>query len=251
MFWNLGTSTRVSGIMKLFILDPAASRCAIGVLFTVSGLLGRHAQALDVVNSCDTGIGQHSYRRAARDLMTERSLELTRSFNGRGKLTIAICAGDVRILPSLDAQFHLKVDLESRPSVLTDHFVRKADIQNNRAEISLEYPKDLHPTITLRVPTDPTLQSEINLGVGRLSIRSDALRGDRELKVGTGHITIFLRGDTEYTELVTRVGMGSIHDRRPGGKSTHFSASRTLQGHGNGTIAALVGVGSIELSPEE
>src|SRR5258705_4265405 len=78
---------------------------------------------------------------------------------------------------------------------------------------------------------------------GHIDIRGDALRGDREMIVGTGHIIIFLRGDSEYSELVASVGVGSFHDRRSQGTSKHVSVSRKQRGQGNGQIVASVGDG--------
>ncbi|RZU40516.1 hypothetical protein [Edaphobacter modestus] len=69
--------------------------------------------------------------------------------------------------------------------------------------------------------------------------------------MGVGKVTIYLRGTEEYSELQANVGMGSFHDRRPGGTSAHLGTKQVFRGKGTGQIAANVGVGSIELRPEE
>jgi hypothetical protein len=238
--------------MKLFALVRSTAQIVCMALLILTTAMVGQARASAVENTCNSETAVKStYHRAADDIVAERSLEIARPFNGQGKLEVVLCAGEVRILPSRDGRMHLKVEVKSRPKDAMDSFVRRVETQDGKADISLAYPKDLHPFITLRVPSDAGLNSEINLGVGHIKIRGDALHGDRELNVGVGHVTIFLRGDTEYSKLFASVGMGSFHDRRPQGAAKHFSVSRKQQGQGNGRIVASVGVGSIELRPEE
>jgi len=223
----------------------------IWAFVALSVLTVNRAYAADISDNCDTSMVTDSYHHANGDVSTERSLEITRPNNGKGRLNVTVCTGNLRILPALDGQLHLKIDVEGRPIGSMDRFVRKVEVQNDNADISLAFPKDLHPTITLRIPMDTETRSEIEVGGGQLNLRGDALHGDRELTVGSGHIKIFLRADTEYSQLVANVGMGNLHDRRPGRRSIHLSASRTEQGSGSGRIIAFVGFGSIELNPEE
>jgi hypothetical protein len=49
-------------------------------------------------------------------------------------------------------------------------------------------------------PSDSQTRSNIELGVGSLSLRGDALHGDRDLNLGYGHLSIFLRGETEHSQ---------------------------------------------------
>jgi hypothetical protein len=43
--------------------------------------------------------------------------------------------------------------------------------------------------------------------------------------------------------------MGSFHDHRPGGRSSHFIISREYQGKGEGRLEVNVGAGSIDIDP--
>jgi hypothetical protein len=237
--------------MNLLAVVRSMAQALPKALLVLSMLMASQERASAIVNPCNTGTVESTFHRAANDIVSEQALEIARPFNGQGQLEVVICTGEVRILPSLDGRLHLKVDVKNRPKGAMDTFVKKVGTRDGKADISLAYPKDLHPFITLRVPSDVRLHSEINLGVGHIDIRGDALRGDREMNVGTGHITIFLRGDSEYSELVASVGMGSFHDRRSQGTSKHVSVSRKQRGQGNGQIVASVGVGSIELRSEE
>jgi hypothetical protein len=45
--------------------------------------------------------------------------------------------------------------------------------------------------------------------------------------------------------------MGSFHDHRPGGQSSHFIVSRQYQGKGAGRLEVNVGAGSIEVDPKK
>ncbi len=230
--------------MNLLALVRSMAQALPKALLVLSMLMASQERASAIVNTCNTGTVEFTYHRAANDIVSEQALEVARPFNGQGQLEVVICTGEVRYPPIVGwpPASEGRTSRTVRKGAM-DTFVRKVDTRDGKADISLAYPKDLHPFITLRVPSDVQLHSEINIGVGHIDIRGDALRGDREMNVGTGHITIFLRGDSEYSERVASVGMGSFHDRRSQGTSKHVSVSRKQRGQGNGQIVASVGVG--------
>jgi hypothetical protein len=43
--------------------------------------------------------------------------------------------------------------------------------------------------------------------------------------------------------------MGSFHDHRPGGGSSHFIINRQYRGKGEGSLEVNVGAGSIDIDP--
>jgi hypothetical protein len=233
-------------------LPPARSTLQLiyGLLLTL--LVAHPPHLFAAQNDCDAGPTGSTYSYVQGDVKDSRSLQLTRSFKGKGKLQIVICSGEVRILPAGDGRIHLSVELRETPAMDMTAYVRKIESQDDGAIVSLAYPKDLHPNIVLRVPPDKPLHTVINLGSGELSIRGDALQGDRQFDVGAGKLTLLLRGGGEYSTLAAKVGLGSFHDQRPGGTSVHsFTTQQILQGKGAGEIDANVGIGSIELRPEE
>lgn len=204
-------------------------------------------------NTCTMEPSVSAYRSIAGDLKDSQHLQLERDFHTKGTLEIKICAGEVRILPSQDQRLHLNVVLRKASGSDMTAFIKQLESDDNKTIVSLAYPKDLSPSITLRIPSNTPLQSVIMLGTGNLGIRGDAIPGDRQIHVGVGHVTLYLRGDEEYSELQTNVGIGNVHDRRQSGASTHLgmATKQALRGKGDGKITVNAGVGSIELRPEE
>jgi hypothetical protein len=244
---NRRAATYVLRSMKLSVSDHSNLWLIWGsvlILFTLRPVFAAQ-------NACEVGPAGSTYSYVKGDVKDSRSLQLTRSFNSKGTLQNMICAGEVRILPARDGLMHLSIELREALSTDMTAFVRTIESQDDNAVISLAYPKNLRPYIILGLPPDRQLHTVINLGVGELSVRGDAIQGDRQIDVGAGKLTIYLHGDGEYSTLKANVGLGSFHDRRPGGVSAHFSTRQVLRGKGAGQIDANVGSGSIELRREE
>src|ERR1700685_2671352 len=184
-------------------------------------LVMSRSRKLTAQNPCGVRPSGSNYSYVKGDESDSRHLQLTRSLNMKGTLQVTICAGTVRILPSKDSQVHLSVELGRISTVDTTAFVRKIEAHDDSAFISLSYPKELHPFIVLRMPPGDPLHTAIKLGTGELSVRGDAIHADRQFSVGVGKLTIYLRGDEEYSTLEANVALGSFHDRRPGGWSDH------------------------------
>ncbi|HEY2038947.1 MAG TPA: hypothetical protein VGG95_04740 [Edaphobacter sp.] len=223
------------------------------ILFGFSSTTPLMAQLQETQDTCTTQPSISKYRPAAGDQKDLQHLQLQRDFHAKGLLEIRICSGEVRILPSQDQRLHLNVALRKASGSDITALVREVRSDDNRTIVSLAYPKDLSPSITLRIPSTKRLQSVIMLGAGNLSIRGDTIPGNRQIHVGVGHTTLYLRGDQEYSELQANIGMGNLNDRRKNGSSTHhaMATKKVLPGKGDGKIAVNVGVGSIELRPEE
>jgi hypothetical protein len=99
------------------------------------------------------------------------------------------------------------------------------------------------------LPSSTSLASEVNLGAGKIYFDADGIKGDRKLNLGAGDANLTMWGDRDYTSFEANVGMGSFHDHRPGGGSSHFIISRRYQGKGQGSLEVNVGAGSIEINP--
>ncbi|WP_157466871.1 hypothetical protein [Edaphobacter aggregans] len=225
---------------------------ALLILFAFSSSHPPAAQAQETQNTCTAQPPITSYRPIAADQKDPQHLQLERDFHTKGPLEIKICAGEVHIFPSQDQHLHLNISLRKAPGSSITVYIRQIESDDNKTIVYLAYPKDLSPSITLRIPSNAPLQSDIMLDTGNLGIRGDAIPGDRQIHVGVGHVTLYLRGD-EYSELQTNVGIGNVHDHRQSGTSTHLgiATKQALRGKGDGKITANVGVGSIELRPEE
>ena len=228
-------------------MDPYRKGIFIGVfvVLSVSAPFSAGGQS-----NCATNSDASAYRKEPSDRIELRHL-VSRPFSGSGNLDLTICAGEVRLLPSTDGRLHLDVELRGGPSANLAAYVTQLDVGSKEGRIQLAFTKAQRAFIAVRIPSTNQLHSVTRLGAGELSARGDSPRGDRELKVGSGSITLYLRANSQFASLEANVAIGSFHDRRPGGTSSHFAVNRVIEGSGGGRIAAEVGSGSINLLPEE
>lgn len=187
-----------------------------------------------------------TYQAQPDDRINAKSLDVSRSFAGVHALTVNACQGELRIRPTASSALHLEVTAENAAQPL-DKYLHDFTVENRSAKVSVLLPSRYHPVITVYVPAESSLQSEINLGAGSLTFYADRIRGKRELNVGAGHAVVFLDADRDYANLEANVGMGSFHDERPGGSSAHFIVARSMQGSGAGDLEIDVGAGEISL----
>lgn len=94
-----------------------------------------------------------------------------------------------------------------------------------------------------------SLKSEINLGAGKFYFDAEGVKGNREVNLGAGEAYLTMADDRGYANFEANVGMGSFHDHRPGGGSSHFIISRSYKGKGDGSLEVNVGAGSIDVDP--
>ena len=230
------------------IMDPYRKGIFIGVfvVLSVSAPFSAGAQS-----NCASNSDASAYRKEPSDRIDLRHLAVSRPFSGSGNLDLTICAGEVRLLPSTDGRLHLDVELRGVPPVDLASYVTRLDVGSKEGRIQLAFTKAQRAFIALRIPSTNQLHSVTRLGAGELSARGDSPRGDRELEVGSGSITLYLKGNSQFASLAANVAIGSFHVRRPGGTSSHFAVKRVIEGSGRGQIAAEVGSGSINLLPEE
>ncbi|WP_213803187.1 hypothetical protein [Granulicella sp. dw_53] len=220
--------------------------CSLLTLLMLSSSRMYAAQSVCGVEPAGT-----TYSYVDGDMKDSQSLQLTRSMKDHATLQVIICAGKVLVVPALDGRLHLSIELQGTPAKDMTSFVRAIESQGDNAIVSLAYPKNLHPHIVLRVPLDKPSQMIINLGTGELSMRGDAIQGDCRIDVGIGKLTLYLRGDSEYSKLDTHVGLGSFRDHRSDKATAHLSTQQLFRGKGGRELSANVGIGSMELRTEE
>jgi hypothetical protein len=188
-----------------------------------------------VAQNGDTEDGQH--------------FAVERTFAGQGTLELNVCSGEVHIRPASGDKLKLRVEIASSPSLKMRAYVKDLDVSSDHATISLEFPHKYHAVVTLELPSTTSLKSEINLGAGKLYFNAAGIKGNRELNLGAGDVYLTMVGDHAYANFEANVGMGSFHDHRPGGSSSHFIISRDYQGSGDGHLEVNVGAGSIDIEP--
>lgn len=218
---------------------PLLALCAMGTV--------AHAEN----NNCGEPPAESHYVAQSGDTEDAQHMTVARPFRGEGRLEFNMCSGELRIERSHDDKLKVRIETGSTPSLKMRAYIKTLDVTSNHATISLEFPHKLHPVVILELPSSTSLSSEINLGAGKLFFDADGVKGNREINLGAGETHLILASDRGYASLEANVGMGSFHDHRPGGASSHFIISRQYQGKGDGTLEVNVGAGSIDIDPNQ
>jgi hypothetical protein len=212
-------------------------------------LLGMGVAARAENNNCGESPDPSHYVAQSGDTEDAQHMAVERTFTGQGHLEFNMCSGELRIERGHGDRLKLRIETDATPSLKMRAYVKTLDVVGDHATISLEFPHKLHPVAVLELTSSTTLASEFNLGAGKIYFDADGIKGDRKLNLGAGDANLTMLGDRDYTSFEANVGMGSFHDHRPGGGSSHFIISRHYQGKGEGSVEVNVGAGSIEISP--
>jgi len=212
-------------------------------------LFGMEIAAQAENNNCGEPPDPSHYVAQSGDTEDAQHMAVERTFTGQGHLEFNMCSGELRIERGHGDKLKLRIETGDTPSLKMRAYVKTLDVTGDHATISLEFPHKLHPVAILELPSSTTLASEFNLGAGNIYFDADSIKGDRKLNLGAGDANLTMWGDRDYTSFEANVGMGSFHDHRRGGGSSHFIISRHYQGKGEGTVEVNVGAGSIEINP--
>jgi hypothetical protein len=212
-------------------------------------LFGMGVAARAENNSCGEPPDPSHYVAQSGDTENAQHLAVERTFNGQGKLELNMCSGELHIVRGHGDTLKLRIETGNAPSLKMRAYVKTFDVTSDHVTISLDFPNKLHAIVTVEVPSSASLSSEINLGAGKLFFDAEGIKGDRKLNLGAGTTNLSMLGDRSYASFEANVGMGSFHDHRPGGSSSHFIISRQYQGKGEGSLEVNVGAGSIDIDP--
>jgi hypothetical protein len=198
----------------------------------------------------DKPITTHDYASIPGDILQPHRLELTRPFAPSGKLKLHICRADLRVRTQPNAkEIKLTVELNTTSGNYTvADYIQTLRVQPDNGVIQLKFPKSAHATVTVTMPMGLNSDNEINLGDGDLDFNAIGSSGHREINVGLGHMQLLLDKDKSYAEMKVNVGLGTLHDHRPGGSNGHFTVSKEYAGTGSGSLEINVGMGSLDIS---
>lgn len=219
--------------------------------FLVGSTLMAHATQTESMNCDDDDRPPttHDYSSNPGDVLQPRHLELTRSFAANGRLEVHVCNANLRVRTARDAkEVRLSIDLNNQPDGhSTSDYIRTLRIQPDNGVIQLKFQKGAHATVTLTMPMGPGSDNEFNLGRGDLDFNAIGSAGVRQINVGMGHMQLLVDGDKNYSTMNVNVGMGSLHDHRPGGHDGHFVINKDYAGSGAGSLEINVGMGSLDI----
>ena len=217
----------------------------------VLGVCGLAARADEV--RCDgLPVTNREYIPQSSDVLQPRHLTLTRPFAGSGKLEVNVCAANVRVLTRPDAKelkLTIEMDSQSGGHEAAD-YIQTFSVQQEHGEIYLKFPGEAHATVTLAVPMSSSSSSQFDVARGDLEFDAIGGSGSREINVGMGHMKLLVDGDKSYSKMQVNIGMGSLHDHRPGGHDGHLVVSKAYSGSGSGSLEINVGMGSLDIRQE-
>jgi hypothetical protein len=197
----------------------------------------------------DKPVTTHDYTSAPGDILQPHHLELTRPFAPSAKLKLHICRADLRMNIQPDAK-EIKLTIALTPqsgSYTVADYIQTLRVQPDNGVIQLKFPKAAHATVTVTMPMGLNSDNEINLGDGDLNFDAAGSAGHREFNVGMGHMQLLLDKDKSYSKMEVNVGLGTLHDHRPGGTNGHFTISKEYAGTGSGSLEINVGMGSLDI----
>jgi hypothetical protein len=220
-------------------------------VWVICGMLagGAAAARADTTHNCGEPPEQSHYVAQPGDTEDAQHFSAARAFNGEGRLELNVCSGELHIERGHGDELKLRIETGDTPSLKMRAYVKTFDVANGHATISLEFPRRLHPVVTLELPSTDSMKSEVNLGAGKVYFDANGVKGEREINLGAGSAHLRMSGDHDYSDFEANVGMGSFHDHRPGGASSHFIISREYRGTGEGRLEMNVGAGSIDIDP--
>ena len=165
------------------------------------------------------------------------------------KLEVNVCAGELKIEKGAGGKLELRITSPGADRSLRE-YLHDFDANGTTAHVDVRVPSNYHGSITLIVPAETSVSSDVNLGAGTLVADASALgQANRELNVGAGDATVVLHGDRNYASLKVNVGMGRFEDQRRGGGTANLVISREMQGTGKGDLEINVGTGRLVLKP--
>jgi hypothetical protein len=197
----------------------------------------------------DKPLTTHNYTADPADFLQPHHLELTRPFAASATLKLHICRADLRVNIQPDSsQIKLTVLLNSDSgSYKVADSIQTIRIQPDKGVINLNFPKAAHATVTVTLPMGLNSDNEINLGYGDLNFNAAGSAGHREFNVGMGQMQLLLDKDKSYSTLKVNVGLGTVHDHRPGGADGHFTVTKVYPGTGAGSLEINVGMGTLDI----
>jgi hypothetical protein len=200
----------------------------------------------------DKPITTHDYTPIPGDILQPHHLELTRPFASSAKLKLNICRADLRLNIQPDAkEIKLTVILNSQSgSHSIADYIHTIRVQPDKGVIQLKFAKDAHATVTITMPMGLNSDNEINLGYGDLNFNAAGSAGHRAFNVGMGHMNLLLDKDKSYAKMAVNIGLGTLHDHRPGGSDGHLNLTKVYPGSGAGSLEINVGMGSLDIRNE-
>jgi hypothetical protein len=182
-----------------------------------------------------------------------RRFVVTKALSPDGTVNFDANDADVRIVRNLD-QTHIRLevgveDARLDPAQAEQRWLKRMDVAGSNASIELHLPTGRSSgSVTLYVP--PVTALVVTLHAGRLTV--NGVKGDKNLTVGTGMLTLREADPSAYQHVTAEVGVGQLTDSVFHGKESGLLGRKLIvEGKGPYQLLLHVGKGDIELTAED
>ena len=206
--------------------------------------------AMATLSACAQSGGTGDAARQKLDLPKPVPLVLTKDLGSGGTLVLDMNVGEVHVARNREAH---RIELKIQPERFDDEaqvagWVRRFEVSGEHAAIDLDLPKngDHHHSaeVTISLPAETSLK--LDLGIGEMIV--DGIRGDKDLHVGIGQLTIAVENPAEYGPVEASVKIGDVE---AGGfglvESGGFFRTVKMETRRSYRLRAHVGIGDLAL----
>ena len=205
--------------------------------------------AMATLSACAQPGGTEDAARQKLDLLKPAPLVLTKDLGSGGALVLDMNVGEVRVLRNQEAH---RIELKIQPERFEDEarvsgWVRRFEVSGEHAAIDLNLPKGGNhhgAEVTISIPVETSLK--LDLGIGELIVED--IRGDKDLHVGIGELTVAVENPAEYGPVEASVKIGDVEASGFGlTESGGFFRTVKMETRRSYRLRAHVGIGDLIL----
>jgi hypothetical protein len=184
------------------------------------------------------------------------TLVLSETLSSNGTLVLTLNVGDLRVVPSPDTN-RLRIEIHADASTEEERsWVKQFEVAGDRATVEIRAPKDHKNCVSCYANRDITVylpqQTAIKLQVEVGNVAINGIRGDKQIQLGVGDLSVGVRDLKEYdrVDLSTRIGdlNDSVYHSEPQG---FLGKSETIDREGRYHLRAHIGIGDLKLIQEK
>jgi hypothetical protein len=200
--------------------------------------------------SCNVSLPSSHVELVEGDQNTASHLQLSRAIAAGAEVDLDQCSGDLALVASKNGQLNVTVEL-GQPAAQhrAGDYLEMLDVSPHKAVVHLHLPKSIQAKVIVEIPV--TVQDvEVNLARGEFELEANQVGGNREINIGYGQVKV-QGNDNTYESMEINVGLGSLHDHRSGGENHHLIVAHSFAGNGKGRIQINVGMGHVDVYPNQ
>lgn len=187
---------------------------------------------------------------------SQQTLVLSERLPANGTLVLTLNVGDVHIVPNSDAD-RLRVEIQADSSLEEERsWVKQFEVAGDRATVEIKSPKDhehcvscySNREVTVYIPQQTAIKLEVEIG----DVTVKAIKGDKQIRLGIGDLSIGVGDQNEYGRIDLSTRIGDVDDSVYHSEAHGFlGKSETIGRGGRYHLRAHVGIGDLKLLREK